>query len=316
MEHELYCNLRRINKINIATPLLIPSFSSAVDRRISEVHSNLREYIPNASLVSAYDLKYDYIDEKQVWASDVVYVDSGNYEHDKSGSLEKKEWSAHVYSTLLDRIKPLTKVVIVNFDEKKKLEMQIDDANELFAKYPEYASCFLCRPQTKRAFHVDVSKLSKNISFVKNFNILGLSEKELGSSLFERCKNLIEIRKALMFEGLEIPIHIFGCLDPLGVIVFFLCGADIFDGTNWLKYSFHNNLALYINNYVILSGAWSESDVRVHESTYVFNLSKLGRLLRDMKRYIHERNLGVFNLNDEILKQVNGIISKVKENYG
>src|SRR5690606_15759698 len=110
------------------------------------------------------------------------------------------------------------------------------------------ASCFLCKP-SKTSTYIDVQTLINKVTNLENFDVIAFTEKELGGSLIKKCENVIKIRQALISKGLNKPIHIFGCLDPLAIIIFFLCGADIFDGTNWLKFTFYDNLAIYTNNY-------------------------------------------------------------------
>jgi hypothetical protein len=309
------------------TPLLVPSFSSIVDRKIGQIHTNLRDLIPAASLVSAYDLSYKYLNKNAIWVSDVVFVDSGNYELDKLADsirrefgktdfVSKKIWSAQMYSSLIDKIKPLSRVVLVNFDERELFQTQISDAKSLFSNYPDYAKCFLYRPPSKSANYIDMPTLVENVTSLESFDILGVTEKELGGSLLKRCENLLLIRQELFSNQLDIPIHVFGCLDPLGILIFFLCGADIFDGTSWLKFSFHNNLALYTNNCAILSQSWSDTDLSIRESTYILNLSRLTHLMNEMKRFTQKYDFSVFGLDDNVLKEIKNIIATAKVKHG
>jgi len=299
------CKSRRIFKVDIETPLLVPSFSSTVlGKTVGKIHEKLKEHIPTASLISAYDLNYEFIKKEEIWVSDVVFIDSGNHEVTQlSNSKDLKKWTLQMYSKVLDTLKPLTKVVLVNFDKQEPMKRQIFNAQKLFAKYPDYATCFLYKP-FRKSTNVHVASLVENITLIEPFDILALTEKELGNSILNRCRNLLRIRGALNSKGLNKPIHIFGCLDPLSVLSYFLCGADIFDGTLWLKFSFCENVATYVNNYAILRGKWSESDSSVLASTYVLNLSELTRMMYKMRRFAQEYDLGIFRFNEEILKEV------------
>src|SRR5437762_1985645 len=60
-------------------------------------------------------------------------------------------------------------------------------------------------------------------------------EQELGRSILERARNIARIRRALVEIGNDLPIHIFGCLDPGLVRYYAMAGADIFDGLQWLR---------------------------------------------------------------------------------
>jgi len=305
MDIESICKSRRISKADIETPLLVPSFSSAVlGKTVGKIHKKLKEHIPDASLVSAYDIKQKFIKKEEIWVSDIVFIDSGNHETTQlAESVNLKEWTPSIYSNVIDTLKPLTAVVLVNYDKQEPLKEQILNAQNLFVKYPGYATCFLFKASSKSK-NVTIGSLVENITLIESFDILGLTEKELGNSLLKRCKNLLRIREALNSKGSNVPIHIFGCLDPLGILSYFLCGADIFDGTIWLKFSFHENIAIYVNNHAILTGSWSESDSSILASTYVLNLNKLTHLMYNMRRFTREYDFGTFRFSEDILKEV------------
>jgi len=301
------CKPRRIGKIDIDTPLLVPSFSSVAFEKIREIHEKLRDYLFNASLVGAYDLFYNKIDQKRIWVSDTVFVDSGTFE--KRNLPSKKKWSSSKCANVFDALAadtPVSKVVIVNYDQIETLKRQVLNAKKLFSKHPDFATCFLCKP-TKPKNSIEVVDLVRKITLVEPFNILGFAEKELGNSFLQRCKNLLRIRSALNEKKLEIPIHIFGCLDPLGIISYFICGADIFDGLSWLKYGFDDNVAVYINNSAILKGDWSQSDSSVNISAFAQNLKQLTHLMHCMRRFAQEYKWDYLELGEKSLRQVKAL---------
>jgi hypothetical protein len=141
---------RPIGKTKIETPLLVPSFSSVCDRRIGDIHTHLIGHIPDCSLVSAYDLAYEYIDSQKIWASDLVYIDCGNYEYKSlKNCKDGRNWSRAQHYGVLDGLKALSEVVIVNFDEADFFEEQLKTALTFFQRYPSNTSCFLCKPFSK-----------------------------------------------------------------------------------------------------------------------------------------------------------------------
>ena len=71
---------RVIRKYGIETPLIVPSFSSTIYEKTGKIHSSLKEHLYKSSLISAYDLSHNYIDIDDIWVSDIVFLDSGNYE--------------------------------------------------------------------------------------------------------------------------------------------------------------------------------------------------------------------------------------------
>jgi hypothetical protein len=306
------CQIRKINCINQETPLLVPSFSSILDEKIGLIHDKVRSRIPSACLVSAYDVVHGYINKDNIWTSDVLVIDSGNYEYNNlCNSIHRKKWCLEDYSAFIQTLKPLSKVIIVNFDEKETLERQIANANRLFQRFSDYAKCFLYRPPSGR---LDINEFILNIAEMSKFDVLGLTEKELGCSIIERCQNLIKLRRALKEKNLKTPIHVFGCIDPLGVLIFFLSGADIFDGTNWLKFSFDDNLAIYPNNSAVISGVWNYSDSSIFEYLCAENLRKLTNLMFDLRNYACEHDFKTLSIKPKLLKNVMNIIAAAQSN--
>lgn len=317
------CKSRRIRKIDVTTPLLIPSFSSIVfEIPISKIHEMLTYLITKASLVSAYDLNYGLIEKDNVWVSEVVFIDSGNHEVNilRDLGIPVKDWSASMYSELLSSLPLndlLSKIALVNSDETVPLKEQISEAHALFSKFPNQATCFLCKPSDKSMKGVYIPDLVKDISMIEAFDILGFTEKELGDSLLHRCKNLLKVRTALDSKKLTTPIHIFGCLDPLSILSYFLCGADIFDGTSWLRYGFHDHIAMYINNYPFFEeGRWSEPHFSVRLSTYAQNLRGLEDLRLRMRSFTQEYNFDVFVMKREILERIKDLARVAGLNLG
>lgn len=324
------CKSRRIGKIDVQTPLLVPSFSSVVCDIPSEMHAKLKDHITDASLFSAYDLrrgKKAKVTQEEIWGSNVVFVDSGNYEvqHVKdtlnqihqTKTTKARAWTRQMHSKLIDSLRPppLAKTVLVNYDEKKELEKQISSAHSFFARYGKFASCFLSRP-CNNSSQVDMESLVDNVELLEEFDILGLTEKELGDSLVNRCTNILKLRKALNSHGSNTPIHVFGCLDPLGIVSYFLCGADIFDGTLWLKYGFHKNTAVYLNNYAMLMGKWASTDIGVLIMSWVLNLNDLRKLMLSMRRFAQDHNPDVFGFDQTIMEQITDLTKTAASGVG
>jgi queuine/archaeosine tRNA-ribosyltransferase len=65
--------------------------------------------------------------------------------------------------------------------------------------------------------------------------IIGIPERELGASLFERAYNIILIRKILDTSHKNILLHILGTGNPISILIYSLCGADSFDGLEWCQ---------------------------------------------------------------------------------
>lgn len=320
------CVSRRIVKIDVETPLIVPSFSSVAPAIPLDVHTQLKEHLPEASLVSAYDLFYGHLKEQEIWVSDVVFIDSGVYEatplkRERTSSIlsrlkgQQKDWSLSKYEKVIRSLEPLTRAVLVNYDERNTPQKQISDARAFFARHPGYAACFLYKPRDNMSKVVDIQYVVDNASSIASFDIIGLTEKELGESLLARCRNILRIREALNSKKLNTPVHVFGCLDPLSIIVYFLCGADIFDGTSWLKFSFHENTAIYTNNYGLITGSWSSSDSRIQATSLVLNLNELTRLMHGMRRFTQDHDFSTFRLSEPISNEIRNLTRTAGVNY-
>jgi hypothetical protein len=324
------CKPRSIGKINVQTPLVVPSFSSAVLEQPfqPDMYAKLSELMTDASLFSAYDLHLRKIAQEDIWISDVVFVDSGNYELEhikevaeqfrESMDARPKKWTFQMYARIIDSLKPppFRKAVLVNYDEKKSLDEQVDDARDFFARHERFASCFLCKPPDKSLHRLNIESLVDNVESIDQFDILGVTEKELGNSLLSRCTNILRIRNALQSRGSDRPIHVFGCLDPLGIVCYFLCGADIFDGTLWLKYGFHENVAFYINNYALLKGTWHNTDGGVAVMSWMWNLRDLTALMLRMRRYAQKHEDNLLEFGTDIKKEIKDLAKTAAMNAG
>ena len=292
------CKPRNVKSCGIDTPLIVPSFSSTVISNIAIVHERLKDQISNASLVSAYDIKNGHLNEKEIWCSDVVFIDSGNFERRE---LENRRnfpgWTVSDYGSTIVGLKPVTEYVIVNYDEEGPVDLQIDNAMKFFGNYTDCGHDFLCKPE-KGTSLLNGQKLIENLTQVTAFDILGFTEKEIGKSILERCENILRIRIGLDKLNSEMPIHIFGCVDPFSVLLYFLCGADIFDGLNWLKDGYNDDLAIYQNNYSMLNTLWEQTDDSARSKTLALNLSKLGQTQVSMKQFARKHDINLLGNRD------------------
>ncbi|UPM54528.1 hypothetical protein [Gottfriedia acidiceleris] len=315
------CKERIVNEIKATTPILIPSFSSKGIRDFSEIFYNLKDYLSDVTLFSSYDLYHKLIDSKQIYETELLFIDSGGYEaaiepdlSEVYGMAHKPlEWNEEYYLKQIECIEPMTEIVLVNYDYMGlPLIEQINKASTIFNKFTSFASDFLIKAENGEG-KINVESVISNINKLSSFSILGFTEKELGFSVIERCKNIYKIRKALDDKGLNQPIHIFGCLDPLNIIVYFLCGADIFDGLSWLRYGFKDNIPVYFNSYAITSGKWNLRTEDLKMSIYLDNIKTLNKLKHSMKLFTKVKDLSVFELDEMTQIEITKMIDLVKE---
>ncbi|MEG3883564.1 hypothetical protein QT971_05040 [Microcoleus sp. herbarium19] len=302
------CQLRNISIIDISTPILVPSFSSRGFPEVRDIYNSMRDFIVDVSLVSAYDLYYDFID-RDIYYSDLIFIDSGGYEtqllkstaslddvYAARDSCSARPWNSDLHQSVLDRLEPNSQFVFISYDSQENSQpilCQIESSLALFQKYPDVASEFLGKPEQESNF-INIGNLIGYLDNIAQFSILGLTEKELGKSILERCQNLLRLRSEFEKSGFQIPIHILGCLDPVLIIAYFLCGADIFDGLAWLRYVFYDGLALYPSTANIITEKWNYSEQELANFYGIQNIQTLNRLTISMIKFCKTRRIEEF----------------------
>jgi hypothetical protein len=306
------CKRRLISCYDVATPILVPAFSSKGFPTLRTIWDNVRQQIVEVALVSSYDLYYGNIGP-EINAPTLLFVDSGGYEARKDFDLsevyadyhESSIWSRDLHLQGIRRLKTSASLVLISFDDlanDNDFHTQIQLAKDFFSGFPEVATCFLAKPSYSDILTVD--EFENHIHELSTFDILGVTEKELGTSLEARLANVVKLRQALTSCGVEIPIHIFGCLDPLSVWLFFLCGADIFDGLSWLRFAFYQNQAIYRNSWAILNRHTDLSNGDLALMVWLQNLRYLGTQRLQMIRFTQEIRLSEIPIDEELLTSV------------
>jgi len=118
--------------------------------------------------------------------------------------------------------------------------------------------------------------------------------------------------------GVDIPIHIFGSLDPLTTILYFLAGAEIFDGLTWLRFGYHAGKTLYYQNYSVIkdsAGLRRPTQEQYHEM-WRSNYYYLERLRTQMINFVRTGDLAHFEgiqpqLSDA-LKQLEAMVPETR----
>ena len=231
---------RRVEKLGIATPLLVPSFSSCGFSSVSEIYSAMKDRLYGVCLVSAWDLSSGYMPADVVGEVNVAVIDSGMYESTKraAGCAKHGEpchaarWSRESYLEITGGVDRDANVILVNYDGPESIERQIDRALEDFSRAPQAAHDFLVKPETPARL-INVARLAQHANELGQFDIVGITEREAGDSVTRRCRSVVTLRDALDDAGLDLPIHVFGAITPLEVMTYYFCGADVFDGLNW-----------------------------------------------------------------------------------
>lgn len=313
---------RMVTTIEALTPLIVPSFSSKGIVGVGNLHNYLKPYLSEASLISAYDLYHGFINQQNIYESHILFIDSGGYERIKDHDLSDiygqehapKTWNMGLYNQQLAELDNLSQMVFVNYDSEVPVSIheQVTVATNTFMKYPNVASDFLYKPTKENQAFIDIDSYCENVGLLTRFDILGFTEKELGASVLQRCCNIYKIRTELAEANLDTPIHVFGCIDPYNILVYFLCGADVFDGLSWLRFSFQDWQPTYFNSYAIVSGKWAMDDLDVKALSYAENLTKLNELKRRMVRFIETRDWNVFEFDQGTVMEIQKLLDEVE----
>lgn len=326
------CTSRQISIIDASTPLIIPSFSSRGFPEVRSIYEVTKDYISDISLLSAYDINYK-LQNVDIYASNLLFIDSGGYETKVIQSSVNSDdvyalrdnynaynWSRELHQIVLDNLQPLSQLVLISYDDCNNWESvlsQIEIAKSFFQKYPNHASNFLYKPETQNSPVINLDGLLEHAHHLNSFSILGITEKELGRSILERCCNLLKIRSILNEQGIQIPIHVLGCLDPILIISYFFCGADIFDGLAWLRYALVEGLTLYQSTAALMQIDWHYTDSELNQLYSINNLQSLSSLSHAMHRFCRTRRIQEFSAWGKIMPQVLNLVEnaglKVRE---
>lgn len=290
---------RSIAQIGVETPLLVPSFSSRGFPELASLYRELRNDLYGVCLVSAFDVSTQLIDSDLADIADLILLDSGVYETKPFAvaadgyhpSPSHGAWERSDYRAYLPAVEPSANVLAVSFDHYGPIEQQIDLASEDFSYAPSAASDFLVKPVSSELL-LESCAIGASAGALSRFNVLGVTERELGSSLLDRCRALIALRTALTEAGANTPIHVFGTITPGAVLSYFFSGADIFDGLNWLRFVYDGPGLRPISEAALDDGEWEQADGLRFLRQSRQNLRFLRQLQDAMRLYCSSGDLG------------------------
>jgi hypothetical protein len=244
------------------TPLMLPSFSSKGFPQIAKIMKLMGEFITGPILVSAYDIYHKEITHK-ITFSELIFLDSGGYEaryeHDLSeayGKLHKpKPWNRRFHESALRNWSSKWPTVAVTYDSPAQFQsftQQIKAAKESKGSHAKFLWELLLKPETKKDKFIGMKKVIKHVHQLRDFAVVGMTEKEIDDSLFGAMTKIARLRVAMDAADVRAPIHIFGSLDPLTSVLYFISGAEIFDGLTWLRFGYHEGRTMYAQNYAAI----------------------------------------------------------------
>jgi len=308
---------------SLETPLLVPSFSSKGFSRsssrgkskngdfVSGLHRQFEavgEYITDTVLVSAFDIHHGYlpVPDKLPNYPEILFLDSGGYEVSDYADLsdieepipKAEKWTEDLYKGVISKWPAEKTVVFVSYDhpnERRDFTGQVKAARELFRPYSQHLRTLLLKPETteQETINETLESAMARANELKHFDIVGVTEREVGNSPSSRMLNIAKLRLAMDHAGLlGIPIHVFGALDPLSATLYFMAGAEIFDGLTWLRYAYNQGRCVYTHNHGPVQFGLLERDKGVRALTQVDNLRELLKIQGTLREFKHTKNFG------------------------
>ena len=311
--------------VSMNTPLLIPSFSSkgfgipkkSGKSEIGKILETTSEFLTEIFLLSAYDIFHGHLPNPSELPCppELIFVDSGGYEIstdiDYSSVIDPLPlpgpWEIENLEFIIDSWPKEIPAVFVSFDrpdDRKPFADQIADARRLFRTRHQHLTLFLLKPETK-----EQTTLNKAIKFaiadaaeLGSFDIIGVTEKELGRTMLDRMAQIAKLRLAMDEADVKNPLHIFGALDPLSVCLYYIAGAEIFDGLTWLRYGYKDGLCIYKHNLGVMEYGLNESDDFIRLQTLSGNLHAMRLLKQQLLDFEETRNFEKFGPHEKLLK--------------
>lgn len=286
------------------TPLLVPSFSSKGFADVGKIVEFTSGVIDGAMLVSAYDLHYKRIAPPFTYP-DLIFLDSGGYEASKELDLsdygdrehKPKAWTREMHEGQLAAWHSgITPSVVISYDhpdERLKIPDQIKRAKKMAPDRTDLVREILIKPEPGQT-QIPIKTLLNHVHKLDDFDVIGVTEKEIGNSILTRMQNIAALRRALTTASIDVPIHIFGSLDTITTPLYFLAGADIFDGLTWLRFAFHNGETLYKQNFGALHlGIGTKAHV-IDGLCWNKNYYYIKELELEMRRFLNSHDFSVF----------------------
>jgi hypothetical protein len=292
--------LRVGNASSVRTPILLPSFSSKGFPNVAEILQAMEEYISDEVLVSAYDLHYKQLEPGFDFAS-LIFLDSGGYEASKDAELSEtfdkehiaKAWTPEMYAEVVSTWSSLSPTIFVSFDHPRyrcNTFDQVERAKAMLlpASAEHYAKSLLIKPESADAKRLHLDKVIPAISKMTGFSVIGVTEKEIGNSMPDRMVNVARLRQELNRHHPEIPIHIFGSLDTISTYLYFLAGADVFDGLTWLRYAFSDGDTIYRHSFGTMALPLNTNSDIVEGRCWTNNYQYMQQMRLNMLKYMSD----------------------------
>jgi hypothetical protein len=268
------------------TPLLLPSFSSlALESDLADTVTRIGDIVVGPILISAFDLHRGGLIKpgqgEGVFNAPLTFIDSGGYEN--IHVRRQPKFSAHQHRAVLDAWPQDKDTVSVNYDRPSDdVAKQIEAALSI-CPGRVLGRALLLKPGGRVPLSGLIKQLRRHTKIITGVDVVGVTEKEAGAFFLERLQTVATLRQELDMIGFDdLPIHVFGGLDPIRTPLYFLAGADIFDGLSWLRYGYEAGRAVYMSAFASLehpSVPIDEAEWMVRRSNFI-EITKMQTALR------------------------------------
>ena len=294
------------------TPLLVPSFSSKGFKDAQKIITTTEEVIDGPILISAYDIYHKHIKPPFEFPS-LIFIDSGGYEATKDmelsdfGEREHKpqKWSLKMHEVVIHNWTSSVPNVFISYDhpnERCAVVDQIDRANSIPLDRSNVIREILLKPETQGQALLKIDNAIEHIEALADFDIIGVTEKEVGNSILNRMENIAKLRRALDKINKDTLIHVFGSLDTLTTPLYYLAGADIFDGLTWLRFAYHKGYTMYKHNYGAIKFGVSTFTHIIDARTWFDNYRYLVDLQLEMRRFLNNNDFTCFKHHADLFQ--------------
>lgn len=308
-------------KKELKTPFFFPAVST-VKTNFSpmEYVDLLRKVQYPGYLVSAYDIYGEKDEDKRELIKKVsesteqglfTFLDSGNYE---SYWHKDSKWT-------INKLESILKEISVDFCFSYDVfwnNKQKEYIKETITQIAKTAS-FQKRGTTVPIIHSTpelVPKIIKQVVDQINPEVVSVPERELGYSIFERAKAVKLIRDELNKTEAPIPLHLLGTGNPISILIYSLCGADMYDGLEWCKNVVNpgtGQLFHFVQKELI------ECNCEACKSDVIYPLKTMAHNLNFYQKFISKLNKSFKDNNfNELLEEYidKGKISQIKKIAG
>lgn len=300
------------NASSVSMLLLLPSFSSKGFPKVAATLKAMEEYISEEVLISAYDLHYLLIRPPFDFAS-TIFLDSGGYEASKDFELSEtfegehipRDWSPEMYAQVVANWSAISPTVFVSFDHpehRQSVAEQIERAKTLKLLNKNSSKELLIKPESKNAKRLHLKSIIPVVRDMAGFSVIGVTEKEIGNSVLDRMVNIASLRREIDRHFKDLPIHIFGSLDTLSTLLYFVAGADIFDGLTWLRYAFSDGDTIYRHNFGALTLPISTNSDIVEGRCWSHNYQYMQQMRLDMRKFAADGHFEHFGKHHALIK--------------